>query len=79
MKLRRYSAGKEEGEANKIRMEHQKNMLPHFLEALWNASALDIDSTLRHVCDKVGPHSRRADAYHPCDMCVTNHIVHRMF
>ena len=36
-----------------MRAQHQKNMLPHFLEALWNASALDIESTLRHVCDKV--------------------------
>lgn len=42
-----------EEEANQVRMKHQKDMLPHFLEALWNASALDIESTLRHVCDKV--------------------------
>ena len=45
--------GDNQEEANEVRMKHQKNMLPHFLEALWNASALDIESTLRHVCDKV--------------------------
>jgi hypothetical protein len=44
---------KSEAEQSEVRMNHQKNMLPHFLEALWNASALDIENTLRHVCDKV--------------------------
>lgn len=43
----------DEDEKNEVRAKHQQNMLPHFLEALWNASALDIESTLRHVCDKV--------------------------
>ena len=42
-----------EEKANEVRARHQQKMLPHFLEALWNASALDIESTLRHVCDKV--------------------------
>ena len=35
------------------RAQHQKDVMPHILETLWNVSALDIESTLRSVCDKV--------------------------
>ena len=49
----------EEGDV--IRAKKTQDMLPHFLEALWNTSALDIESTLRVVCDKV-LHDHAVDA-----------------
>jgi curved DNA-binding protein CbpA len=42
-----------EAEIMQRRAQHQKDVMPHILEALWNVSALDIESTLRSVCDKV--------------------------
>jgi len=44
---------KNEEEAAELRAKQQKDILPHVLDALWNASALDIDSTTRHVCNKL--------------------------
>ena len=49
----------EEGDV--IRAKKTQDMLPHFLEALWNTSALDIERTLRVVCDKV-LHDHAVDA-----------------
>jgi len=47
--------GEEEAEGNEAarRAIQEAAMLPHFLEALWQASSLDIDSTLRLVCKRV--------------------------
>jgi len=42
-----------EAEIMQRRAQHQKDVMPHILETLWNVSALDIESTLRSVCDKV--------------------------
>ncbi len=42
-----------EAEIMQRRAQHQKDVMPHILETLWNVSALDIESTLRAVCDKV--------------------------
>jgi len=42
-----------EAEIMQRRAQHQKDVMPHILEALWSVSALDIESTLRSVCDKV--------------------------
>jgi hypothetical protein len=33
--------------------KRQADVLNHVMEAIWNASALDIESTIRKVCDKV--------------------------
>ena len=44
---------KTEEEAAKLREKQQTDILPYVLDALWNASALDIDSTTRHVCNKL--------------------------
>jgi len=42
-----------EAEMMQRRAQQQKDIMPHILEALWNVSALDIETTLRAVCDKV--------------------------
>ena len=42
-----------EAEIMQRRAQHQKDVMPHILETLWSVSALDIESTLRSVCDKV--------------------------
>lgn len=34
-------------------MKRQQEAMPHVVEALWNASALDIERTIRSVCFKV--------------------------
>lgn len=44
---------KNEQEAAELRAKQQRDVLPHVLDALWNASALDIDNTVKHVCSKV--------------------------
>lgn len=45
--------GATESDAAAARAKHQRDALPHFLEVLWNTTALDIESTLRAVCFKV--------------------------
>lgn len=45
--------GADESDAAVARAKHQRDALPHFLEVLWNTTALDIESTLRAVCFKV--------------------------
>ena len=39
--------------ADAARAKYTQNAMPHVLEALWNASALDIEHTIRNVCFKV--------------------------
>lgn len=34
-------------------MKRQQEAMPHVVEALWNASALDIERTIRSTCFKV--------------------------
>ena len=45
--------GADESDGAAARAKHQRDALPHFLEVLWNTTALDIESTLRAVCFKV--------------------------
>lgn len=49
------SAQKEsdESKSNAARAKYTQDAMPHVLEALWNASALDIERTIRAVCFKV--------------------------
>jgi hypothetical protein len=42
-----------EDEKAAARARRQHEALPHFLETLWNVSALDIESTIRAACFKV--------------------------
>ena len=42
-----------EDEKAAARARRQQEALPHFLETLWNVSALDIESTIRATCFKV--------------------------
>jgi curved DNA-binding protein CbpA len=42
-----------EEEATALRAKQQQDILPHILDALWGTTAVDIESTLRHVCAKV--------------------------
>lgn len=38
-----------------LRAQLEEATLPLMLDAMWAANVLDIESTLRHVCKKVGP------------------------
>ena len=42
-----------------LRAQLEEATLPLMLDAMWAANVLDIESTLRHVCKKVGgtPHA----------------------
>lgn len=45
--------GGDESAAEAAMAKRQKDVLNHVMEAIWNASALDIEATIRKVCDKV--------------------------
>lgn len=46
------TAATSEQHAAELRAKQQHEMLPHVIDALWSTSAVDIESTLRHVCSK---------------------------
>ena len=45
--------GGDESAAEAAMAKRQKDVLNHVMEAIWNASALDIEATIRKTCDKV--------------------------
>ena len=47
------AAAKAAAAAEAARAKRQQEAMPHVVEALWNASALDIERTIRSVCFKV--------------------------
>jgi len=46
------TAATSEQHAAELRAKQQQDILPHVIDALWSTSAVDIESTLRHVCSK---------------------------
>jgi hypothetical protein len=49
----RDSSSSSSARADAARAKRQQEAMPHVVEALWNASALDIERTIRSVCFKV--------------------------
>ena len=47
------SGASAQNRAEAARLKRQQEAMPHVVEALWNASALDIERTIRSVCFKV--------------------------
>jgi hypothetical protein len=53
---------KEEDGKNKPRSESVQNMIMAVVEAMWKASILDIERTLRAACEKIASDKGASDA-----------------